>query len=61
LAGAIFLGVVAILPSLVSEITGITTLAIGGTSILIVVSVILDTAKQFESKLVERNYEGFLR
>lgn len=61
LAGAIFLGTIAILPSIVSEITGIATLALGGTSLLIVVSVILDSAKQFESQLVERNYEGFLR
>ncbi|MCL4367367.1 preprotein translocase subunit SecY [Patescibacteria group bacterium] len=60
LAGAIFLGIVAILPTIVSDMTGVTTLAIGGTSILIVVSVILDTAKQFESKLVERNYDSFL-
>lgn len=61
LAGAIFLGSIAILPSIVSEITDIATLALGGTSLLIVVSVILDSAKQFESQLVERNYEGFLR
>ncbi len=61
LAGAIFLGLIAILPSLASQMTGIATLALGGTSLLIVVSVILDTAKQFESKLIERNYEGFLR
>lgn len=60
LAGAIFLGLIAILPSIASSITGISTLVIGGTSILIVVSVILDTAKQFESQLIERNYEGFL-
>lgn len=61
LAGAIFLGLVAILPSIASRLTGLTTLALGGTGILIVVSVILDTAKQFESKLVERNYEAFLK
>lgn len=61
LAGAIFLGIVAILPSLASQVTNISTLAIGGTGILIVVSVVLDTAKQFESKLVERNYETFLK
>ena len=60
LAGAIFLGVIAILPSIASQITGVSTLVIGGTSILIVVSVVLDTAKQFESQLIERNYEGFL-
>lgn len=61
LAGAIFLGAVAILPSIVSQVTGIQTLAIGGTGLLIVVSVVLDTAKQFESKLVEKSYEGFLK
>ncbi|RJP46065.1 MAG: preprotein translocase subunit SecY [Armatimonadetes bacterium] len=61
LAGAMFLGAVAILPSIVSQITGITTLAIGGTGLLIVVSVVLDTAKTFESKLVERNYQTFLK
>lgn len=61
LAGALFLGLLAILPSIASGITGVTTLILGGTGILIVVSVIMDTAKQFESKLVERNYEGFLR
>jgi preprotein translocase subunit SecY len=61
LAGALFLGIVAILPSIASQLTGITTLVIGGTGLLIVVSVILDTAKQFESKLIEKNYEGFLK
>ncbi|MBI4036960.1 preprotein translocase subunit SecY [Candidatus Daviesbacteria bacterium] len=61
LAGAVFLGIVAILPSIVSQITNFSTIALGGTGILIVVSVILDTAKQFESKLVERNYESFLK
>ena len=61
LAGALFLGAIAILPSVISGITGVTTLIVGGTGTLIVVSVIMDTAKQFESKLVERNYEGFLR
>lgn len=61
LAGAVFLGIIAILPSIASNITGVSTLVIGGTSILIVVSVILDTAKQFESQLIERNYEGFLK
>lgn len=60
LAGAMFLGVVAILPSIAAQLTGITTLIIGGTGLLIVVSVVLDTAKQFESKLVESSYERFL-
>lgn len=61
LAGAIFLGAIAVLPSLASQITGIKTLVIGGTGLLIVVSVILDTAKQFESKLIERSYEVFAK
>lgn len=59
LAGALFLGAIAVLPSIASSITGIQTLIIGGTGLLIVVSVILDTAKQFESKLIERSYEVF--
>lgn len=61
LAGGIFLGFVAILPNIISQLTNISTLVIGGTSLLIVVSVILDTAMQFESQLIERNYEGFLQ
>ncbi len=61
LMGAAFLAVIAILPSIASRLTGISTLMIGGTGLLIVVSVVLDTAKQFESKLVESNYEGFLK
>lgn len=61
LAGAIFLGAIAILPSIGSALTGITTLIIGGTGLLIVVSVIMDTAKQFESKLIERSYEVFAK
>lgn len=61
LAGAIFLGAIAILPSIASQITNIQTLVLGGTGLLIVVSVILDTAKQFESKLIERSYEVFAR
>lgn len=59
-AGAIFLGCVAILPSLAQSITGITSLAIGGTSVLIVVSVILETAKQIDSMLIGQNYEKYL-
>ncbi|MBI2085794.1 preprotein translocase subunit SecY [Candidatus Daviesbacteria bacterium] len=61
LAGAIFLGAIAILPSIAAQVTGVKTLVLGGTGLLIVVSVILDTAKQFESKLIERSYEVFAR
>ncbi len=59
-AGALFLGLVAILPSIVQGFTGMSALTIGGTGILIVVSVVLETAKQIESMLVMRDYEGFL-
>lgn len=61
LAGAIFLGVVAILPSIAQSLTGVMTMALGGTGILIVVSVILETTKQLEAMLVMRSYEGFLK
>lgn len=59
LVGAIFLGSLAILPSLAQIFTGIQSLAIGGTSVLIVVSVILETAKQAESMLVGQNYDKY--
>lgn len=61
LVGALFLGMIAILPSFAQQLTGITTLALGGTGILIVVSVILETTKQLEAMLVMRSYEGFLK
>jgi len=61
LAGALFLGVVAVLPSVAQSMTGIATLSIGGAGILIVVSVVLETVKQLESMMISRNYEGFLK
>lgn len=61
LAGAIFLGVIAILPSFARQMTGVTTMLLGGTGILIVVSVVLETAKQLEAQLLMRSYEGFLK
>lgn len=60
LAGAVFLGMIAILPSIARSLTGITTMMIGGTGILIVVSVVLETAKTLESQLLMRSYDGFL-
>lgn len=57
LFGAIFLGVVAILPILTQIVTGIATLTIGGTALLIVVAVALDVKKQLNSQLVMREYE----
>lgn len=61
LIGAVFLGVIAVLPSIVKGLTGVQNLVLGGTGILIVVSVILETYKAIEAQLVMRNYEGFLR
>lgn len=61
LVGGIFLGSVAILPFISQDITNISTIAIGGTGLLIVVSVVVETAKQIESQLVMRSYEGFLK
>ncbi len=59
LVGAVFLGIIAIAPNIVKGATGITAFQIGGTSILIVVSVVLETIRQIESQLVMRDYEGF--
>jgi preprotein translocase subunit SecY len=59
LVGAIFLSLLAILPSLAQIATGIDSLAIGGTSILIVVSVILETSKQVESMIVGQDYDKY--
>lgn len=59
LVGALFLGFIALLPSLAQMFTSISSLAIGGTSVLIVVSVVLETAKQVEGMLVGHNYEKY--
>ena len=56
-AGGVFLGLIAILPSTVQSFTGLNSLAIGGTGLLIVVSVILETVKQIESQVISREYE----
>ena len=61
LFGAMFLGLIAILPSIGQQLTGIQTLIIGGTGLLIIVSVVLETAKQIESQLVTRDYESFIK
>lgn len=59
--GALFLGVIAILPVLISKLTGVTSLVIGGTGILIVVSVILETFKTVEAQLVMKSYDKFIK
>lgn len=60
LAGALFLGIIAIFPTLARSFTNIQTILLGGTGILIVVSVILETVKAIEAQLVMRNYERFV-
>ncbi len=60
LAGAVFLGLIAISPNIAQQLTGVRTLAIGGTGILIVVSVVLEAAKDIESQLVMHSYDKFL-
>lgn len=63
LAGAVFLAVIAILPTLVGRLMGVDaniSQFFGGTSLLILVGVILDTTKQIESHLLMKRYEGFM-
>lgn len=59
--GAIFLGIIAVLPALASKVTGLSNLVIGGTGILIVVSVILETFKMIEAQLVMKSYDKFVK
>lgn len=59
LAGALFLGCVAVLPNILQRVTNISTLVVGGTSLLIVVAVVIETVKQIDAQLVMRDYEGF--
>lgn len=60
-AGALFLGLIAILPSLAQGVTQLSSLTIGGTSILIVVSVVLETARKLRSFTVVKSYDSFIR
>ena len=60
LAGGLFLGLIAILPFLVQKFGGVSNFAVGGTGLLIVVSVVLETIRQIQSMMVTRNYESFL-
>ena len=59
--GAFFLGLVAILPFFVTQITDIRAMTLSSTSLLIMVGVALDTMRQLEAQLMMRNYEGFIR
>jgi len=60
LFGAIYLGIVAICPLLIGKILGNNSVAIGGTSVIIVVGVALETVKALESQMLMRQYKGFL-
>jgi preprotein translocase subunit SecY len=61
LVGALFLGIIAILPFLVRTFTGVQTLSLEATALLIVVGVGLDTMRQLESQLLMRHYRGFIK
>ena len=56
--GALFLGLIAVLPLIMRYFTGMQSLSIGGTSLLIVVAVVIETVKEIESQLSMREYEG---
>ena len=60
LVGAIFLGIIAILPIVIGAVFGISSLQLGGTSLLIMEGVALETVKQIESQMTMRHYKGFL-
>jgi len=60
IVGALFLGIVAVLPFVAARITGVQTLLLSSTSMLIVVGVAIDTMRQLEAQLLMRNYEGFI-
>jgi preprotein translocase subunit SecY len=59
LVGGLFLGIVAVIPNILQAMTGIQALLVGGTSILIVVSVVIETVKIFQTQLVTKSYERF--
>lgn len=59
LVGSLFLGIIAVLPLSLQSLSGTTSMVIGGTSLLIVVSVVIETIRQIESQLTMREYEGF--
>ncbi|TSC65577.1 MAG: preprotein translocase subunit SecY, partial [Candidatus Doudnabacteria bacterium Gr01-1014_77] len=56
LVGAVFLGLIAVLPLVMQALTGIQALAIGGTALLIVVSVVLDLVKKLDAQVTAREY-----
>jgi preprotein translocase subunit SecY len=61
LPGAIFYAVIAVMPDILFRVLGVSLSVLGGTSIIIVVGVALDTLQQIESHLVSRHYDGFMK
>ncbi len=59
--GALFLGIIAIIPYFITQATDVRSLTLSSTSMLIMVGVALDTMRQLEAQLMMRNYEGFIR
>jgi len=59
--GGCFLGLIALIPTFIERFTGVTEFQLGGTSILIMVGVILDTIKTLEAQMMMKSYEGFLK
>ena len=60
LFGAVYLGIVAILPLIIGKVVNVSALSIGGTSVIIVVGVALETVQALESQMLMRQYKGFL-
>jgi len=61
LGGSVFLAIIALIPTLMTQFMGITSFYFGGTAVLIVVGVALDTVHQIEGQLLMRHYEGILK
>ena len=61
LVAALYLGVLAVLPTMLMKLTGVTTFYLGATSLLIIVGVALDTMQQIQARVVMRDYQGFLK
>ena len=59
--GGLFLAIIAILPNIMTSVTKLSGVSFGGTALLIVVGVALDTMKQIEAQLLMRQYEGFMK
>jgi len=59
LFGALFLGIIAVLPFIVQSVTNVTTLALGGTGILIIVSVVVETMRQLDSQIKMHTYDNY--